>query len=135
MTRLLRLDGADSPLPPLADAKDWTPESGLGIRLPVDAEVDAAWLAAPAIGVDFPAFNDGRGLSLAVLLRTRHGYQGDLIALGAVHEDLLHYLHRCGFTGFAIPAAQAAKAPTSPYSDYYQASATQPLPAWRRSRH
>ena len=77
MPKLLRPNGELAPPPELLDAGQWTPESGLGVKLPADAEVDERWLAAPLIGIDFPAFNDGRGLSLAVLLRTRHGYAGE----------------------------------------------------------
>lgn len=133
MPRLLRLDGEFAPPPELLEADQWTPESGLGVKLPVDAEIDGRWLAAPLIGIDFPAFNDGRGLSLAVLLRTRHGYAGDLIAVGAVHEDLLHYMRRCGFDGFVLNKEEPPPAATlHPYSDYYQASAVEPRPAYRR---
>ena len=133
MPKLLRPNGELAPPPELLDAGQWTPESGLGVKLPADAEVDERWLAAPLIGIDFPAFNDGRGLSLAVLLRTRHGYAGELVAVGAVHEDLLHYMRRCGFSGFVLNKEEAPPAATlHPHSDYYQASAAEPRPACRR---
>ena len=133
MPRLLRLSGELAPPPELLEADQWTPESGLGVKLAVDAEIDQRWLAAPLIGIDFPAFNDGRGLSLAVLLRTRHGYAGELIALGAVHEDLLHYMRRSGFSGFVLDKEETPPAATlHPHSDYYQASAVEPRPAYRR---
>ena len=133
MPRLLRLNGELAPPPELLEADQWTPESGLGVKLAVDAEIDQRWLAAPLIGIDFPAFNDGRGLSLAVLLRTRHGYAGELIAVGAVHEDLLHYMRRCGFSGFVLNKEEAPPAATlHPHSDYYQASAVEPQPAYLR---
>ena len=50
---------------------DWTPESGDGLLLDASAEPEASFTSAPLIAIDFPAFNDGRGLTLAVLLRTR----------------------------------------------------------------
>jgi len=36
----------------------------------------------PVIAVDFPQFTDGRGYSIARLLRDRYGYQGELRAVG-----------------------------------------------------
>ena len=133
MPRLLRLSGELAPPPELLEADQWTPESGLGVKLAVDAKIDQRWLTAPLIGIDFPAFNDGRGLSLAALLRTRHGYAGELVALGAVHEDLLHYMRRSGFSGFVLDKEEAPPAATlHPHSDYYQASVVEPQPAYRR---
>ena len=133
MPRLLRLNGELTSPPELLETGQWTLESGLGVKLAVDAEVDERWLAAPLIAIDFPAFNDGRGLSLAVLLRSRLGYAGELIAVGAVHEDLLHYMRRCGFNGYVLEKDAAPREATlHPYSDYYQASAVEPRPADRR---
>ncbi len=121
--------------PELVDAEHWTPDGGKGIRLAVDQPIEERFLAARLIAIEFPAFNDGRGLSLAVLLRTRHGYGGDIIATGDVHEDMLHYLRRCGFTSFLMPDDRnldTALSTFAPYSDYYQASAIEPQPAFRR---
>ena len=58
------------------DAENWQP--GQALKLPVDAEINAQWSQASIIGIDFPALTDGRGLSLAVLLRSRLRYAGDL---------------------------------------------------------
>ncbi len=135
MPRLLRIDGEIEAPPPLKDLASWTPDCGAGLKLAVDDEIAEEMLSAAQIAIDFPAFSDGRGLSLAVLLRTRHGYQGDLIAVGAVHGDLLHYMKRCGFSGFVLGEEQEIPSPETrnPYSEYYQASATEPLPAFRRT--
>lgn len=103
----------------------------------VDVEPETLDLSAPGIAIDFPAFNDGRGLSLAVLLRERHGYQGELRACGDIIPDLLHYLQRCRFDSAVLPerfSAAQIEAAFSPHSDYYQASAGQPEPAFRRTR-
>lgn len=54
------------------------------------------------IGVDFPKFVDGRGYSIARLLRSRHGYQGELRAIGDVQRDQLFYQRRVGFDAFAL---------------------------------
>src|SRR3982074_2775278 len=41
----------------------------------------------PLIAVDFPKFTDGRGYSIARLLRDRHGFRGELRAIGDVLRD------------------------------------------------
>ncbi len=131
-------------LTPLAD---WTPGSGEGLLLDSADEPDVAQTSAPVIAIHFPAFSDGRGLSLAVLLRTRYGYTGELRAVGDVHPDLIHYMKRCGFDTFQMPEGRTLPAavndaeggidgntPLAPYSDYYQASVIHPEPAYRRVR-
>ena len=138
MPKLLRLNddangatnSATNGTPPqLEPAGQWTAESGMGVELSVDQEIEERFLAAPQIGIEFPAFNDGRGLSQAVLLRSRHGYQGDLVATGAVQPDILHYMRRCGFTAAVLPGGDVPDPQTlAPYSDYYQACAIEPEP-------
>jgi uncharacterized protein (DUF934 family) len=104
------------------------------LRLPVDAEVEPAYLSAKVIAIDFPSFNDGRGLSLAVLLR-RAGFAGELRAIGNTHEDVLHYLVRCGVDAVELPDdrnVDTALGLLQPYSNYYQGSVNLPAPAFRR---
>ncbi|NJN52771.1 MAG: DUF934 domain-containing protein [Gammaproteobacteria bacterium] len=109
-----------------------------GVWLDVDAEPEsiAGHLdRIPLIAIRFPAFNDGRGLSLAALLRTRHGYEGELRAIGAIHEDLVHYLVRCGFDSYLLPDGrntEVAQRGLSVMSDYYQGSVIDPQPAFKR---
>lgn len=122
---------------PLLPAAEWTPGADAGLLLAVDDEPAPEHAEARLIAVEFPVFHDGRGLSLAVLLRTRFGYAGELRAVGDVHPDLVHYLRRCGFDSFLLPEGRQMSlqsAVLAPYSDYYQASVTEPLPAFRRSR-
>lgn len=121
--------------PPLTalQADGWQP--GAALQLGADDEVLEAHAKAELILVDFPVFNDGRGLSQAVLLRTRFGFTGDLRATGDVHQDILHYMVRCGFTSFVLPDgrdADTALACLAPYSGHYQGSVTDPQPAYRR---
>ena len=100
-------------------------QSGQPLLLTVDAEPDAGFKAASAIAIDFPAFTDGRGLSLAVLLHTRVGFSGELRAMGAIHEDVLHYMVRCGFDALELPSDRdigTALTLLSPYSGLYQNS-------------
>lgn len=110
----------------------------IGIWLEGDAELDdvVALLDRVAlIAIHFPAFNDGRGLSLAVLLRTRFAYHGELRAIGDVHTDILHYLRRCGFDSYLLPDGRdpaTALSALDSLTDFYQGSVAQPLPAFRR---
>jgi uncharacterized protein (DUF934 family) len=121
----------------LLSTEDWTPESDAGLLLAVDDEPQAEFAKARLIAVEFSNFHDGRGLSLAVLLRTRIGYAGELRAVGDIHPDLIHYLLRCGFDSFLLPEGRHVgldDAVLAPYSDYYQASVVEPHPAFRRGR-
>lgn len=87
------------------------------------------------IAVDFPKFADGRGYTIAYLLRERMGYKGELRAIGDVLRDQLYYMQRVGFDAFAVredkDISDAIKA-LSDYSEVYQASSDQPQPLFRR---
>lgn len=116
----------------------FAPGRQIGVWLAGDAEADdvtALLDRIPLIAIHFPAFNDGRGLSLAVLLRTRYGYKGELRAIGDVHTDMLHYLYRCGFDSYLLPDGRdpaTALTALGSLTDFYQGSVAQPLPAFRR---
>lgn len=87
------------------------------------------------IAVDFPKFADGRGYTIAYLLRERLGFKGELRAIGDVLRDQLFYMQRVGFDAFAVRSdkdiSDAIKA-LSDYSEVYQASSDQSLPLFRR---
>ena len=112
---------------------------GAGVWLRSDTEIETVAtvvLAAPVIAIEFPAFADGRGLSMGALLRSRHGYGGELRAFGEVVPDLTEYMHRCGFNAFVMANerdAKAAIASIGRMSDHYQASVREPAPPFRRS--
>ncbi|HEY3327686.1 MAG TPA: DUF934 domain-containing protein [Novimethylophilus sp.] len=95
--------------------------------------------AFPVIAVNFPRFADGRGFSIAALLRTRYGYRNELRAIGDVLRDQLYYMHRCGFDAYAIRAdrsVEEALASLRDFTDPYQGAVDNPLPVWRRhARH
>jgi uncharacterized protein (DUF934 family) len=95
-----------------------------------------AWLdRLPLVAVDFPKFTDGRGYSIGHLLRTRHGYRGELRAIGDVLPDQLDYLKRVGFDAFAVRADKDihhALRLLVTFSQPYQGSWEAPLPAFRR---
>ncbi len=87
------------------------------------------------IAVRFASFTDGRGYSLARLLRERYGYRGELRAIGDVLRDQLGYLSRCGFDAFALRADQDPLQALSAFDDLseaYQVSVEQPQPLFRR---
>jgi len=69
------------------------------------------------IAVRFPKFTDGRGYSIARLLR-RFGWKGELRAVGDVLRDQLFYMTRCGFDAFELRADQDAQAALSAFSDF-----------------
>lgn len=102
---------------------------------PAQIAADLAHLAL--VAVHFPKFTDGRGYSTAVLLRTRHGYRGELRAFGDVGRDQLFYLKRCGFDSFALAPHRDPEAALAGLEDFrhrYQGSVDDPLPLFRR-RH
>jgi uncharacterized protein (DUF934 family) len=94
------------------------------------------WIARLGlIAVDFPKFTDGRGFSIAFLLRSRLGYKGELRAIGDVLADQLFFMRRVGFDAFAVrPDKDIRKAlqVLAPFSDVYQGSFDNPAPAFRR---
>jgi uncharacterized protein (DUF934 family) len=69
------------------------------------------------IAVRFPKFTDGRGYSIARLLR-RLGWKGELRAVGDVLRDQLFYMTRCGFDAFALRADQDAQVALTAFSDF-----------------
>jgi uncharacterized protein (DUF934 family) len=87
------------------------------------------------IAVDFPQFADGRGYSIARLLRERYHWNGELRAIGDVFREPLFYLSRCGFNAFALRPgedAQAALCAFDDFSEAYQVSVERPQPLFRR---
>ena len=68
----------------------------------LNAELASTLDKAPAVAVDFPAFTDGRGYTIARLLRERYGFTGEIRAVGDVLVDQLDYMRRCGFSTMAL---------------------------------
>jgi uncharacterized protein (DUF934 family) len=99
------------------------------------AAVAARLAGAARVEVNFPKFGDGRGFSLARLLRERHGYKGELRAVGEVARDHLYYMEQCGFDAFLLrdgEDVEEALAAFDDFSEAYQATAAQPVPLFRR---
>jgi uncharacterized protein (DUF934 family) len=80
----------------------------------------------PLIAVQFGSTGEGRGYTQARLLRERHGYTGELRAVGAVRTDQIYFLARCGFDAFDLvdgDDAAVAIAQLDRFSVAYQTSA------------
>jgi len=111
-------------------------EIGVWLKPDDDPELLAADVGAlPLIAVDFPQFTDGRGYSTARLLREKHGFAGELRAIGDVLRDQLYYLRQCGFNAFAVRSdrnLEEALKGLRDFSDNYQATAARPVPLFRR---
>lgn len=89
----------------------------------------------PLVAVQFPKITDGRGYSTARLLRERHGYRGELRAVGDIQRDQLLFLSRCGFDAFALKDGRDAQAALEAFADFseaYQGAVDQPWPLFRR---
>jgi len=122
----------------LAHRDDLLARGDIGVWLAPDDDPaaiaqDAA--ALPLIAIDFPQFTDGRGYSIARLLRDRHGFRGELRAIGDVLRDQLYALSECGFDAFAIRAdrdAAEALAGLDAISGVYAATSRKPQPWFRR---
>ena len=87
------------------------------------------------IAVQFPKFTDGRGYSIARLLRQRYGYRGPLRAVGDVLRDQLFYMLRCGFDSFAMKHDEQVDGALSAYRDFteaYQTSVDRTVPLFAR---
>ncbi len=87
------------------------------------------------IAIEFARFNDGRGYSIARLLRQRFGFRGELRAIGDVLRDQLFYLQRVGFDAFELRGDQDVAGALRAFGDFsetYQAAVDQPLPLFRR---
>ena len=90
----------------------------------------------PLIAVDFPAFSDGRGYSIAFNLRSRLGYDGEIRAIGDVLREQLFYMQRVGFNAFATREDRSiddALKGLTDFSDAYQTSWDQKTPLFRRA--
>lgn len=59
------------------------------------------------VALDFPVFSDGRAFSSARLLRERHGYKGELRAIGDVLCEQLPFMLRSGFDTFDLQSPKA----------------------------
>ncbi len=132
-------DGTDLPDKPIditISLKRWLQEQGilkkypgkLGIRLNPEDSVDSlppTIKNAKLIEINFPTFTDGRGFSLAKILRTHFNYKGEIRAVGQFMLDQIYYLSRVGVNAFALENKENladAVAMFNEFSESYQAS-------------
>ena len=151
--RWIRADGAAPTLPTgasvllalpswRAEATAWRARAArIGVLLaPADdpGEIACDLDALALVAVEIPVLAEGRGHSIARLLRGRYRWRGELRAVGDVHGDQLHALARCGFDSFALADgvdADAALAALRGFGDRDQAGADRgPLFATRSGR-
>ena len=106
------------------------------VRLePADDPASVPLEGVARVEVNFPKFGDGRGYSIASLLRTRYGYRGELRAVGHITRDSLFFLESCGFDAYELREGEdphEALASFEDFSDSYQSSVARPVPLFRR---
>lgn len=115
----------------------------------IDYNIHGVWLSSDSdvsvlspytnklklIAVDFPAFADGRGFSIARSLREQLDFSGEVRAIGHFMEDQVYYLMRCGFNAFKMEDEcnlDSMLERFSDFSDSYQAGVDEPQPLFRR---
>ena len=76
---------------------------------------------AARVEVNFPKFGDGRGYSLARLLRTRYGYRGELRAVGHITRDLLFFMESCGFDAYELREGENPQEALRSFEDFSHA--------------
>jgi uncharacterized protein (DUF934 family) len=87
------------------------------------------------IAIEFPRFSDGRGYSVARMLRDRHGFAGELRAVGWVLRDQLYFLERCGFDAFELQPGKPLESALEAFGEFsvsYQTAADEKRPLYRR---
>jgi uncharacterized protein (DUF934 family) len=85
----------------------------VGLRLEPGESLDeiAGDLAQfSVITLNFPKFSDGRSFSTATLLREKHGFAGELRAVGNVLSDQIPLMRRVGFDSFEVTHAPTRRA-------------------------
>ena len=112
----------------------------LGVRLAsaqspglIAADLDRLDLVA----LEFPKFTDGRAYSYARLLRERHGFTGEVRAVGHVLRDQIAFMLRCGFDALDVDerAAGGWQSATTAFSAWYQPATDAQAPISARRRY
>ncbi len=115
---------ADAPLPDgpvVLSKKQWLAERAtlasrnapLGLQLEPGEGLDDIAADLPRfalIALNFHKFSDGRAFSTARLLREKHGFAGELRAVGNVLNDQIPFMRRCGFDTLEVTHAPTRRA-------------------------
>ncbi len=112
----LTQDTGDTAMSVIVQDNGFTTDDFDGIWIDLPSDTDPATLTqysnAEGIRIDFPSFSDGRGFTLARLLRLG-GYKGQLRARGHVIADQYAMARRAGFDEVEISAELAARQPAA----------------------
>jgi len=87
------------------------------------------------IALEFPIQADGRAFSYARLLKERHGYAGEIRAVGRVIQDQLYFMQRCGFDSYQLSDDQDPDKVVRAFKDFsaaYAPAADGEVPVYRR---
>ena len=106
--------GSESIIVPFAELRDnaaaWRAWRGrLGVRIGPADRVEQLVEDLPhlaLIALEFPGPGEGRGYTQARLLRDRYGFKGELRAVGAVKQDQVFFMSRCGIDTFELAAGE-----------------------------
>jgi len=112
----------------------------VGVRLGADDDLDEIvddLDAIALVALEFGSFTEGRAYTFARKLRQRHGFSGEIRAVGDVSRDRLAFMERCGFNAYELRSddeLQDALSAFAEISDVYQPCAdARPVIASRRA--
>ena len=75
------------------------------------------------VALAFPVYRDGRAYTNARRLRERHGFKGEIRAIGNVLRDQYLFMQRCGFDALEVKEGETEEdweKATNAFSDFYQ---------------
>lgn len=111
----------------------------LGIRLngdsPLESLADDLALFSLVV-VCFPVLADGRGFSVARLIREAYHYEGELRAYGGFLPDQMAFMKRCGIDSFEFTSPRDLEAALNLFNEFtvtYQSGVDDPRPLYLRS--
>lgn len=88
------------------------------------------------VALEFPSFTEGRGYTHARQLREKHGYRGEIRAVGDVSRDRLAFMERCGFNAYELRPDDELRDALKAFGEisvvYQPAADEQPVIASRR---
>ncbi len=112
----------------------------VGVRLDAGNDVDEIvddLDRIALVALEFESATDGRAYTHARILRERHGYQGEIRAVGDVSRDRLAFMERCGFNACELRSDRGLHDALNAFgeiSDVYQPAAdARPVIASRRA--
>ncbi len=101
----------------------------VGVRLQSDHTAGDVADDLDSLGVvalAFPVYRDGRAYTNARRLRERHGYKGEIRAIGNVLRDQYLFMLRCGFDALEVREGETEQdwlKATNAFTDVYQPAA------------